>query len=73
VGLRNSISIAVAVVGITVVPSLFAQTDRGSIVEKITDSMGAIVGSASITIKNEETGLYRSASQTMRVSISSLI
>jgi hypothetical protein len=60
VRLRDSISIVIVVVGIVVAPTLLAQTDRGSIVGKISDTTGAIVGGATVTVKNEETGVVSS-------------
>src|SRR5260370_10102035 len=39
--------------------STFAQTFRGTILGSVTDSSGAAVPGATVTIKNEDTGLVR--------------
>ena len=56
-------SIAAILLFISFLPAAFGQADRGSVVGAVTDTSGAVVPNASLTIRNEATNLtYTAAS-----------
>ena len=48
--------------GVMTVPLVFSQTDSGRITGTVTDASGAVIPSASVTVKNEKTGQERKVS-----------
>jgi hypothetical protein len=57
--LRNSVAVAVA--ALMLLPAVWAQTTKGSIVGRITDASGAAIVDAGVQLKNDNTGSVATA------------
>jgi carboxypeptidase family protein len=60
--LRVAACLCLAAMFLSVIPGAFAQTFRGTILGTVTDSSGAAIAAATVTVKNTGTGLTRAVS-----------
>jgi hypothetical protein len=58
---NKTISCAILALAMTATSAAWGQVERGGITGKVTDSTGAILGAATVTIKNEDTGVTSTA------------
>ena len=60
--LRRAVVFILAVLfSVAIAPTLFAQTNSGSVTGKVTDPTGAVVPGATVTIQNPVSGYVQSA------------